>query len=147
MTRPLPGTRADYSIFAPLTTRWMDNDVMGHVNNAVFYSFFDTAITRHLVAHGILGRPGADHVLMVAESACRYHQEVAFPDSLATGLRLARLGTSSIRHDVAVFRDGAETAAAEGHFVHVCVAAATRRPAPMPDAWRRLLEPFLMERR
>lgn len=145
MTRPPPGTRADYRLFLPLTTRWMDNDVMGHVNNATYYSFFDTAITHHLIGHGILGQPGAAHLLMVAESGCRYHGEVAFPDRLTTGLRLARLGTSSIRHDIAVFREDADAAAAEGTFVHVCVAAATRRPIPMPDAWRRRLQPYLIE--
>lgn len=132
--------RADYRRFLPITTRWMDNDVFGHVNNTTYYSFFDTAITHFLVQHSILNWHGADHMLMVAESSCRYHSEVAFPDRITAGLRVARLGISSIRHEIGVFREGAETAAAEGYFIHVCVDAATRRPAPIPDRWRQILE-------
>ncbi len=136
----MPGIRADYRRFLPITTRWMDNDVFGHVNNAAYYSFFDTAITHFLVQCGILAWQGGSHLLMVAENNCRYHSEAAFPDPLTAGVRLARLGTRSIRHEVAVFRDGVDTAAAEGWFVHVCVDAATRRPAPLPDRWRQILE-------
>ena len=117
----------------------MDNDVFGHVNNAAYYSFFDTAITYCLIQYGILSLQGGSHLLMVAESSCRYHSETAFPDRLTAGLRLARLGNSSIRHEVAVFREDADAAAAEGYFVHVCVDAATRRPAPLPDRWRQIL--------
>jgi len=140
MSRTPPGLRADYRRFLPITTRWLDNDVFGHVNNAAYYGFFDTAITHFLVQHGILNWRGGEHLLMVAESGCRYHSEIAFPDWVTAGLRMARLGTSSIRHEIAVFRGDAETAAAEGFFVHVCVDAATRRPAPIPDRWRRILE-------
>lgn len=140
MSRASPGTRADYRRFLPITTRWMDNDVFGHVNNAAYYSFFDTIITHFLVRHGILSWQGGDHLLMVAENGCRYHSEIAFPDRVTAGLRVARLGGSSIRHEVALFREDADTAAAEGHFVHVCVDAATRRPAPLPARWRRILE-------
>ena len=132
--------RADYRRFLPITTRWMDNDVFGHVNNAAYYSFFDTTITYFLVQCGILSWQGGSHLLMVAESSCRYHSETAFPDRLTAGLRLARLGNSSIRHEIAVFREDADMAAAEGHFVHVCVDAVTRRPAPLPDRWRQVLE-------
>jgi acyl-CoA thioester hydrolase len=140
--------RADYRRFLPITTRWMDNDVFGHVNNAAYYSLFDTAITHFFVQCSILTWQGGSHLLMVAESSCRYHSEAAFPDPLTAGLRLARLGNSSIRHEVAVFRGDADVAAAEGYFVHVCVDAsmrrcvdaATRRPAPLPDPWRHILE-------
>ena len=132
--------RADYRRFLPITTRWMDNDVFGHVNNAAYYSFFDTAITYSLIQRGILAWQGGSHLLMVAENRCRYHSETAFPDQLTAGLRLARLGNSSIRHEVAVFRKDADVAAAEGWFVHVCVDSATRRPAPLPDRWRLILE-------
>jgi len=140
MSRTPPGVRADYCRFLPITTRWMDNDVFGHVNNATYYSFFDTAITHFLVQHSILNWSGADHMLMVAESSCRYYSEIAFPDRVTAGLRVARLGSSSIRHEVGVFRENADAAAAEGYFVHVCVNAATRRPVPIPDSWRRILE-------
>ncbi len=140
MSRASPGLRADYRRFLPITTRWMDNDVFGHVNNAAYYSFFDTAITHFLVQCDILTWRGGSHLLMVAESSCRYYSEVAFPDRLTAGLRLARLGTSSIRHEVAMFRENADTAAAEGYFVHVCVDPATRRPTPIPNRWRQILE-------
>ncbi len=140
MSKTPPGIRADYRRFLPITTRWTDNDVFGHVNNATYYSFFDTAITHFLVQHSILKWHGADHLLMVAESSCRYHSEIAFPDRITAGLRVARLGTSSIRHEIGVFRENAEMAAAEGYFVHVCVDAATRQPTPIPDRWRRILE-------
>ena len=134
--RPLPGRRADYTLFLPITTRWMDNDVFGHVNNVHYYSYFDTAVCHFMVQAGILTWRGGPHIMMVAESGCRYHREVAFPDPLAAGVRIARLGTSSIRWEIAAFRGGDDVAAAEGFMVHVCVDAAVRRPAPMPDAWR-----------
>ncbi len=139
MSRASPGLRADYRRFLPITTRWMDNDVFGHVNNAAYYSFFDTAITHFLVRHGILTWQGGSHLLVVAESSCRYHSEIAFPDRVTAGLRLAKLGRSSMRHEVAVFPEDAELAAAEGYFVHVCVDSATRRPTPLPDRWRHIL--------
>ena len=146
MSRPARGVRADYRRFLPITTRWMDNDVLGHVNNATYYSLFDTAITEFLVRNGILAWRGrSDCLLMVAESGCRFHAEVAFPDRLIAGVRLARLGRSSVRHEVAVFREDADAAAAEGFFVHVCVDAAARRPAPLPVEWRRILEPEVAE--
>lgn len=146
MSRTPPGVRADYCRFLPITTRWMDNDVFGHVNNATYYSFFDTAITHFLVQHSILNWRGADHMLMVAESSCRYHSEIAFPDRVTAGLRVARLGTSSIRHEIGVFREDSDVAAAEGYFVHVCVGIATRRPAPIPAPWRRILETAMSDK-
>ncbi len=118
----------------------MDNDVFGHVNNVHYYSYIDTAICHFLVRCGILQWKGGSHFLMLAESGCRYHSEVAFPDALTAGLRLAKLGTSSIRNEVAIFREDSDTASAEGFMVHVCVDAATRRPAPLPDAWRTALQ-------
>lgn len=138
--RTPPGTRADYTLFLPVTTRWMDNDSLGHLNNVVYYSLFDTAVCHRFVQAGILYAPGSPHLLMMVESGCRYHSEVRFPDPLTTGVRLAQLGRSSIRHEIALFRDTAEVASAEGFMVHVCVDAATRRPAPMPDAWRIALQ-------
>ena len=134
-----PTSRADYPAFLPVTTRWMDNDVFGHVNNAHYYSFFDTAVCTFLVRHGILGTPDPAHIMVVAESGCRYHSETAFPEPLQAGLRVLRLGRSSVRYGIGVFREGAELAAADGFFVHVCVDAGTRRPAPLPDRWRAVL--------
>lgn len=118
----------------------MDNDVFGHLNNVVYYSLFDSAVCHRLIQAGILQRPGAAHILVVAESGCRYHAEVKYPETLSVGVRLAQLGTSAIRHEIGVFREGAETAAAEGFMVHVCVDAATRRPAPIPPDWRDTLQ-------
>jgi len=140
MPKPPPGRRADYHRFLPITTRWMDNDALGHVNNAAYYSYFDTAITYFLVLNGILTWRGSAHLMLVAENSCRYHSEIAFPDRVTAGVRVGHLGTSSIRHEVGVFREDSEVAAAEGYFVHVCVDAVTRRPAPMPDHWRQVLQ-------
>ncbi len=136
MTKPAPGRRAAYRHFVAITTRWMDNDVFGHVNNVQYYSFFDTAVCQFLVAQGILTWRGSDHIMVVAESSCRYRTELSFPDRVTAGLRVARLGTSSVRYELGVFRNDDDEAAAEGYFVHVCVDAATRRPAPLPATWR-----------
>jgi acyl-CoA thioester hydrolase len=140
-TRPAPGRRADYTTFTPITTRWMDNDVFGHLNNVVYYSFFDTAVTRALVARGILTWHGGSHFLVVAESGCRFLSELAFPETIEAGIRLARLGERSMRHEIGVFRAGEDTASAEGFMVHVCVDSETRRPASLPEAWRTALQP------
>ncbi|GAC1343694.1 MAG: thioesterase family protein [Acetobacteraceae bacterium] len=138
--RPVPGPRAAYRRFLPISLRWMDNDVFGHVNNAHYYSLFDIAVCEFLVGSGILTWRGSDHFMVVAESGCRYHAEVAFPDRVTAGLRVVRLGTSSVRYDIGIFRDDDATASAEGFMVHVCVAAATRRPAPLPASWRTALQ-------
>ena len=140
MSRPAPGVRADYVSFLPLTTRWMDNDALGHLNNVVYYSLMDTAVCHGFVARGILTWKGGAHLLMMVESGCRYHGEVAFPDAVMVGLRIAQVGARSIRHEAGVFAGGSETASAEGFMVHVCVDAVTRRPVAWPDVWRRSLE-------
>lgn len=140
MTRPAPGTRADYALFLPIATRWMDNDVFGHLNNVVYYSFFDTAVTTSLVGKAVLNWKGGAHFLVVAESGCRYHSELSFPGTVDVGIRVAMVGHRSIRHEIGVFRDGSEVAAAEGFMVHVCVDSVTRRPAPLPPEWRAALE-------
>lgn len=134
--RPAPGTRADYVHFLPITLRWMDNDVFGHLNNVQYYSLFDTVVCEFLISRGILNWSGSEHFMVIAESGCRYHSEVAFPEKIEAGLRLQRLGDRSVRYAVAIFRDGSDVAAAEGFMVHVCVASATRRPAAIPDEWR-----------
>ena len=147
MTRPdttkqAPGHRDAYRQFTPVTTRWMDNDVFGHINNAVYYSLFDTAVTSLLVSTGLLDWRGGAQVMVVAESGCIYYRSVAFPEPLDVGLRIARLGTSAVRYELAVFATGG-TAAAEGFFVHVCVDATTRQPVPLPDLWRSVLTEFV----
>ena len=143
--RPGPGSRADYARFLPITLRWMDNDVFGHINNAHYYSLFDTAVCEFLVTHGILTWKGGDHYMVVAESGCRYHSEIAFPDRVTVGVRAARVGPRSVRWEIGVFREDAETASAEGFMVHVCVSAQTRRAEPFPEAWRTVLNTLASE--
>lgn len=143
--KPAPARRASYRRYIPITTRWMDNDVFGHVNNVTYYSFFDTAVCSALVAGGALSWHDPSHIMVVAESGCRYHSELAFPDRVTAGLRVARLGARSVRYEIGIFRDDEDAASAEGFFVHVCVDAATHRPAPLPPAWRALLEPLVVE--
>lgn len=136
LTRPAHGTRADYVRFLPLTLRLMDNDVFGHVNNAHYYSLFDTAVCEFLVGRGILRWQGAEYMMVMAESGCRYRREIAFPDKITGAMRVSKIGERSVRYEVAVFRNDDELASAEGFMVHVCVAADTRRPTPMPHEWR-----------
>lgn len=140
MTRSPPGLRAAYRRFHSVPTRWMDNDVFGHVNNAHYYSYFDTAITAFEISAGVLQQADAGHIMVVAESGCRYYSELSFPDLVTIGLRVARLGSSSVRYELAAFRGDANAASAEGFMVHVCVDAHTRRPAPLPDGWRAALQ-------
>lgn len=145
LTRTGPGVRAQYRRFLPISLRWMDNDVFGHVNNAHYYSLFDTAVCEFLVRRGILTWKGSDHFMVMAESGCRYHSEVAFPERVTAGLRVARLGTSSVRYDLGVFRGDDDLASAEGFMVHVCVNAESRRPAPLPARWRDALQELVGE--
>ena len=134
------GRRADYRAFRTLTTRWMDNDAYGHVNNAAYYSFIDTAVTVWLIDNGILGAGGGGPIGLAVETGCRYFSAIAFPDSIAAGIRIGRRGTSSVRYEVGLFRNDEDTASAEGHFVHVYVDPATRRPVPLPEPLARTLD-------
>ena len=135
---PAAATRADFAAFRTVPTRWKDNDMFGHVNNATYYSFFDTAVTAWLIEHGCVNRAEGS-LWMVAETGCRYLAEVAFPDILAVGLCVARLGRSSVQYRLGLFREAAQDASALGHFVHVHIDGATRRPSPIPDAVRQKL--------
>lgn len=134
-----PARRGAYPVFQPIETRWADNDVYGHVNNVVYYAFFDTAVNRWLVEQGLLDIGTGDPIGLVVETGCRYHAPAAFPDRLEAGIRVARLGTSSVRYEIALFRTGEDAAIAEGFFVHVYVDRATRRPKPLPKDWRKAL--------
>ncbi|AKT40977.1 acyl-CoA thioesterase [Chondromyces crocatus] len=131
--------RADYRHFLVVPTRWMDNDVYGHVNNVVYYSYFDTVINRYLIDEGGLDIVNGPVIGLAAESHCRYRRAVAFPTDLDAGLRVGKLGRSSVRYDIALFPRGEPDAAAEGWFVHVFVDRGTRRPAPLPDRLREAL--------
>ena len=132
---PAAAYRTEFSVFRVVPTRWMDNDVFGHANNATYYSFFDTAVCGWLAERGCVGVADGP-MWMVAETGCRYLSKVAFPDVLAIGLSLARLGRSSAQYHLGVFRDGAELASAVGHFAHVHIDRATRRPSPIPEVVR-----------
>ncbi len=138
--REAPATRDRYAHLTTLDTRWMDNDVYGHVNNVVYYSFFDTAVNRWLIAQGVLDPGAGDTIGLVVETQCRYFRPLSFPDRVTAGLRVAHVGTSSVRYELALFRDDEPDAAAAGHFVHVYVDRVTRRPAPLPDGMRRALQ-------
>ena len=134
-----PGSRADYRAFRHIPTRWLDNDAYGHVNNIVYYSWIDTSVNALLVERGLLDIQYGATIGLVVETGCRYHRSVAFPEIVEAGVRIARLGTSSVRWEVGIFTPGHESAAAEGFFVHVYVDRTTRRPAPLPELWRRTL--------
>ena len=140
MLRPTPATRSDFRYFVPITTRWMDNDPFAHVNNVVYYSWIDTAVNRFLIDHKLLDIATSAVFGVVAESGCRFLSQIAYPDDVAVGLCVARLGSSSVRYAVGVFRAEEAQASAEGHFVHVYVERATMRPVPIPAHIRTEME-------
>jgi acyl-CoA thioester hydrolase len=135
-----PSERSAYREFRALTTRWMDNDPYGHMNNVVHYSLFDTAVNGWLIEAGVLDFIAGEQVGLVVETGCRYFSEIAFPDRVAAGLRVAKLGASSVRYEIGLFRNDETSAAAEGFFVHVYVDRSTRRPTPLGAALRGALE-------
>lgn len=120
----------------------MDNDAYGHVNNVVYYSFFDTVVNAWLIERGALDIEASPVIGLVVETACNFFASLTYPENVVAGLRVARVGRSSVRYEVALFAEGSETAAAQGHFVHVYVDRATRRPVDLPEALRRALEPL-----
>ena len=132
--------RDAYRHWTPLTTRWHDNDVYGHVNNTVYYGWFDTAVNGWLIDAGLLDIARGDPIGLVVETGCRYAAPLAFPQVVEIGLAVAALGTSSVTYHLGVFATGAEHPAAEGHFTHVYVGRDSRRPVPLPSAWRGILE-------
>ncbi len=134
-----PPTRADYRHFVPITTRWMDNDVYGHVNNVTYYSYFDTAANLYLIERGGLDIHQSPVIGVVVESKCNYHAPIAYPDRIDAGLRVDRLGQRAVTYGIAIFRAGAAEAAASGHFVHVFVDREARRPTPIPAPLREAL--------
>ena len=140
--RPTPEPRAAYRHVLPITTRWADNDQYGHVNNVVYDQYFDTVVNRYLIEAGALDVTGGEAIGRVVETACRYFAPTRFPDTIHAGLRVAHLGTSSVRYEIGLFANDANTAAAQGHFVHVYVDRIARRPVPLPAVLRAALEPL-----
>ena len=134
-----PPTRADYRWFLSIPTRWMDNDVYGHVNNVVYYSYFDTVVNKMLISEGLLDIEHSPTIGLCVESHCAFAAPLAFPETIEAALRIGRLGTSSVRYEIGLFRDQIETPAATGHFVHVFVDRATRRPVQLDERARSIL--------
>lgn len=132
--------RSAYPSFRRITTRWMDNDAYGHLNNVVYFSLFDTVVNETLIEAGVLDIHHGEVIGLVVENHCNYFASIQFPQKVDAGLRVARLGSSSVRYEIGLFAEGEPMTAAKGHFVHVYVDRHTRRPAPLPDALQRVLQ-------
>lgn len=139
------GLRAGYRHFLMIPTRWMDNDNYGHVNNVAYYSYFDTAVNEHLIREGGLDIDRGQVIGVVVETMCKFRKSLTFPEIVDVGLRVAKLGTSSVRYEIGIFRCDDDEPAAFGHFVHVWVDRATQRPVPIPARIRAALEPLVAE--
>jgi acyl-CoA thioester hydrolase len=138
--RPQPVPRAHYRRFVPVTTRWLDNDVYGHLNNVVYYGLFDTVVNGVLIEAGALDPVAGEVIGFVVETGCNYFTPLSYPQALEAGLRVARIGGSSVRYEVGIFAAGDAQTAARGHFIHVYVDRVTRRPVPLPAHLRAVLE-------
>ena len=143
MPRETPLPRAAFPHIIDITTRWMDNDVYGHVNNVVYYSFFDTVVNGYLIGQGALDIATSSVIGLVVETQCNYFQPIAFPDTVRAGLSVAHLGTSSVRYRIGLFRNDENTASAQGQFIHVYVERTSSKPVPLPEALRHALTPLL----
>lgn len=139
-----PIHRNDYRRFYPITTRWMDNDLYGHVNNVTYYSYFDSAVNRYLIEEGGLDIHNAPVVGYVVSSNCSYLSPIAYPDEIKAGLRVNRLGNSSVTYGVGIFKQDGETACAYGEFIHVFVNRAENQSVPIPAGIRHALEQLLI---
>ena len=136
--------RDDYRHFQPITTRWHDNDAYGHVNNVTYYSFFDTAVNTYLIEQGGLDIHDGEVVGFVVSSACDYFASIAFPECIEVGLRVGKLGNSSVQYELAVFKAGEQEACAAGRFVHVFVDRASNQPVPIPGVLREAMQRLLV---
>jgi acyl-CoA thioester hydrolase len=144
MERPQAQTRADYAHLSAITTRWMDNDLYGHVNNVTYYSYFDTAVNRYLIEAGVLDIHQGEVIGLVIETHCNYFAPLAFPRNVEAGIRVAHIGKSSVRYEIGLFDEGLPQSAAVGHFVHVYVDRASRRPVPLPEPFVKALQALQM---
>lgn len=145
MSKAQPSQLADYRYFVPITTRWKDNDIYGHVNNVNYYSYFDTVANQYLIEEGGLNIHSDPTVGFVVNSGCNYYAPIAFPDKLKGGLRVNRLGNSSVEYGIAIFREDEDIAVADGHFVHVFVDKASNKSVPIPDTIKQALEAIFVE--
>ena len=137
--KPSPQQRSAYKHFLPIATRWMDNDAYGHVNNVIYYSYFDTVVNEYLISHGALDIARSPVIGLVVETGCSYFASIAFPEKIDAGLRVTKIGNSSVRYEVALFREGADVAVAQGHFVHVYVDRVTLKPQALGNLLRSAL--------
>lgn len=140
MVKEARSTRGDFRVWKRFTTRWADNDAYGHVNNTVFYEWFDSAVNGWLVEQGLLDIAAGDPIALVVETRCSYFAPLTFPEEVELGLVVADIGRSSVRYAIGVFATNEDLAAAQGEFVHVLVDRANRRPVAMPGNWRQKLE-------
>ena len=140
MSRPGLATREQFKVWRRFTTRWADNDAYGHVNNVVYYQWFDTAVNQWLVEAGLLDIEEGDPIGLVVETGCSYFAPLTFPGDVEVGIAIERLGESSVTYRIGVFGAGKAEASAQGHFTHVYVGREGRRPAPLPGEWRPKLE-------
>jgi acyl-CoA thioester hydrolase len=145
MTKPVLKTRDQFKFFLDIQTRWADNDIYGHVNNVIYYHWFDTVVNQFLIVNGTLDIHAGEAIALVVETHCNYFSSVAFPDPVTAGLCVTRLGESSVRYEVGIFRGDEDVASAQGHFVHVYVDSATRKPTPIPGPARALLQSIQIE--
>jgi acyl-CoA thioester hydrolase len=143
MARDTPLTRAAFSHLIEITTRWIDNDAYGHLNNVVYYSFFDTVVNGYLIAQGALDIANSAVIGLVVETQCNYFKPITFPDRVRAGLAVAQLGNSSVTYRIGLFRNDDDTAAAQGHFVHVYIERASSKPVPLPAALKTALQPLV----
>ena len=139
-----PISRSDYAVFYPITTRWMDNDIYGHVNNVTYYSYFDSAVNQYLIEVGGLDIHNAPIVGFVVNSGCSYLSPIAYPEKIEAGLRVNKLGNSSVTYGVGIFREGEDSACAFGDFIHVFVNRAENKSVPIPEQIRTALEKLTM---
>ena len=140
MNKPTPQRRTNYAHRSTISTRWMDNDIYGHVNNVTYYSYFDTAVNRYLIEAGVLDIHGGAVIGLVIETHCNYFAPLAFPKNVEAAIRVAHIGRSSVRYEIGLFEEGQAQAAACGHFVHVYVDRDSRRPAALPEAFVQALQ-------
>jgi acyl-CoA thioester hydrolase len=137
-------TRARYRHFQRIPTRWSDNDIYGHVNNVVYYSYFDTVVNTYLIEKGALDIASGSVIGLADESLCTFKKELTYPEPIDAGMRVVRLGNTSVRYEIGIFRAGEDDPAATGYFVHVYVDRATRKPVFLPEALRRALAPLVL---
>jgi acyl-CoA thioester hydrolase len=139
-----PPTRSDFVAFEEIHSRWMDNDAYGHINNVVYYSFFDTAVNRYLIERNVLNVLKSEAIGFVIETQCKYFSPIAYPDLIHVGLKVVHLGNSSVKYELAIFKNDDDNASAAGNFVHVYVNRSTNKPTPIPQNVREILAGLIL---